>query len=180
MAPINLPDGSQVSEIVLPDGSTASEVLAPDGSRVFPAIPDSVVSRPVDGNSSNDSAAVGIQVSTTQAWTDIQVKISEKTEPSSDETLVVSEVGGSEIANKDISGSSSGDVITLSNIDLSADTNYIFEIKSSTSRKRGFVNSTNGPFDSSDGNLTIVSGYFRGSPISDFYHSIVTVGNINL
>jgi len=40
MAPINLPDGSQVSEIVLPDGSTASEVLAPDGSRVFPAIPD--------------------------------------------------------------------------------------------------------------------------------------------
>ena len=41
MAPINLPDGSQVSEIVLPDGSTASEVLAPDGSRVFSAIPDS-------------------------------------------------------------------------------------------------------------------------------------------
>jgi len=45
MAPINLPDGSQVSEIVLPDGSTASEVLAPDGSRVFPAIPDSAVSQ---------------------------------------------------------------------------------------------------------------------------------------
>jgi len=42
MAPINLPDGSQVSEIVLPDGSTASEVLAPDGSTVFGnAIPDS-------------------------------------------------------------------------------------------------------------------------------------------
>jgi len=40
MAPINLPDGSQVSEIVLPDGSTASEVLAPDGSTVFSAIPD--------------------------------------------------------------------------------------------------------------------------------------------
>jgi len=43
MAPINLPDGSQVSEIVLPDGSTASKVLAPDGSTVFSAIPDSVV-----------------------------------------------------------------------------------------------------------------------------------------
>jgi len=42
MAPINLPGGSQVSEIVLPDGSTASEVLAPDGSTVFGnAIPDS-------------------------------------------------------------------------------------------------------------------------------------------
>jgi len=43
MAPINLPDGSQVSEIVLPDGSTASEVLAPDGSTVFSTIPDSVI-----------------------------------------------------------------------------------------------------------------------------------------
>jgi len=41
MAPINLPDGTEVSEIVLPDGSTASEVLAPDGSTVFGnAIPD--------------------------------------------------------------------------------------------------------------------------------------------
>ena len=40
MAPINLPDGSQVSEIVLPDGSTASEVLAPDGSTVFGGIAD--------------------------------------------------------------------------------------------------------------------------------------------
>jgi len=40
MAPINLPDGSQVSQIVLPDGSTASEVLAPDGSTVFAGIPD--------------------------------------------------------------------------------------------------------------------------------------------
>jgi len=45
MAPINLPDGSQVSEIVLPDGSTASEVLAPDGSTVFSGIPDSGISR---------------------------------------------------------------------------------------------------------------------------------------
>jgi len=45
MAPINLPDGSQVSEIVLPDGSTASEVLAPDGSRVFGGTPDSGVAQ---------------------------------------------------------------------------------------------------------------------------------------
>jgi hypothetical protein len=43
MAPINLPDGSQVSEIVLPNGATASEVIAPDGSTVFSAIPDSAI-----------------------------------------------------------------------------------------------------------------------------------------
>lgn len=44
MAPINNPNGNEVSEIVLPDGATASEVIAPDGSTVFgSAIPDSVV-----------------------------------------------------------------------------------------------------------------------------------------
>jgi len=47
MAPINLPDGTEVSEVILPDGSTASEVIAPDGSAVFSAIPDSVVNNTV-------------------------------------------------------------------------------------------------------------------------------------
>jgi len=43
MAPINLPDGTEVSEVVLPDGTTAGEVIAPDGRTVFGGIPDSVV-----------------------------------------------------------------------------------------------------------------------------------------
>jgi len=38
--PINLPDGSEVSEVILPDGASASEVIAPDGSTVLSAIPD--------------------------------------------------------------------------------------------------------------------------------------------
>jgi len=41
--PINLPDGTEVSEVILPDGATASEVVAPDGSTVFGAIPESGV-----------------------------------------------------------------------------------------------------------------------------------------
>jgi len=41
MAPINLPDGTEVSEVILPDGASASEVIAPDGSTVFAGIPDS-------------------------------------------------------------------------------------------------------------------------------------------
>jgi len=46
MAPINLPNGTEVSEIVLPNGQTASEVIAPDGSVVFGnAIPDSAFLR---------------------------------------------------------------------------------------------------------------------------------------
>jgi len=45
MAPINLPDGTEVSEVILPDGATASEVIAPDGSTVFSAIPGTEVDR---------------------------------------------------------------------------------------------------------------------------------------
>jgi len=64
MAPINLPDGSQVSEIVLPDGSTASEVLAPDGSTVFSAIPDSAVFQ-IDATTLNLSDGDAVT-----SWTD--------------------------------------------------------------------------------------------------------------
>jgi len=68
MAPINLPDGTEVSEIVLPDGSTASEVLAPDGSTVFSAIPESVVSQynALDGFTKSDEG------STVSSWSDEQ------------------------------------------------------------------------------------------------------------
>jgi len=79
MAPINLPDGSQVSEIVLPDGSTASEVLAPDGSTVFGnAIPDSVVFYPDSGDLTNFSGSTGdydiTSVSPTSAETGLSLK----------------------------------------------------------------------------------------------------------
>jgi len=43
MAPINLPDGTEVSEVILPDGTSASKVIAPDGSTVFSSIPDSAI-----------------------------------------------------------------------------------------------------------------------------------------
>jgi hypothetical protein len=45
MAPINLPDGTEVSEVILPDGASASEVIAPDGRTVFGGIPDSGIAR---------------------------------------------------------------------------------------------------------------------------------------
>jgi len=60
--PINLPDGTEVSEVILPDGSTASEVIAPDGSAVFSAIPDSVVLnvRASDYDSTNNKYVANI------------------------------------------------------------------------------------------------------------------------
>jgi len=55
MAPINLPDGTEVSEVILPDGATASEVIAPDGSTVFGGIPDSVEYQFVASSTSSGS-----------------------------------------------------------------------------------------------------------------------------
>jgi hypothetical protein len=41
MAPINLPNGNEVSEVILPDGSSATEVIGPDGQTVFDVgVPD--------------------------------------------------------------------------------------------------------------------------------------------
>jgi len=62
MAPINLPDGSEVSEVVLPDGSTASEVIAPDGSTVFSAIPDSGVARWTLDSDDTESGPTAVDV----------------------------------------------------------------------------------------------------------------------
>jgi len=46
MAPINLPDGTEVSEVTLPDGASASAVIAPDGTTVFGSvIPDKGIAR---------------------------------------------------------------------------------------------------------------------------------------
>jgi len=61
MAPINLPDGTEVSKVILPDGSAASEVIAPDGSTVFAGIPDSVVNRVpfTEGSGTTAAATVG-------------------------------------------------------------------------------------------------------------------------
>jgi len=78
MAPINLPDGTEVSEVILPDGASASEVIAPDGTTVFGAIPDSVVSHwefedegstssAEDSESDNDLDVVGGPAYTTES-----------------------------------------------------------------------------------------------------------------
>jgi len=56
--PINLPDGTEVSEVILPDGSTASEVIAPDGRTVFGAI--AVVEDFEDGDLAEWSGDTGV------------------------------------------------------------------------------------------------------------------------
>jgi hypothetical protein len=180
MAPIYNPNGNEVSEIVLPNGNTASEVIAPDGSMVASfGPPDSVVSRPDDDNSNSGAYDLGLRFETSQDWPDFQTKLSSNTTTASDEELVIGDTSGGDIATKDISGKSAGDVITFSGINLSANTAYSVYGRTSNSRTYGYRGTPGFPFTSSDGNLTITGGWLDGSENTTAYH-IVTVGDITL
>jgi len=70
MAPINLPDGSEVSEVILPDGASASEVRAPDGSTVFSGIADEGFEHnDLSGNYGGDLSVFQIQTGTVSEGT---------------------------------------------------------------------------------------------------------------
>jgi len=103
MAPINLPDGTEVSEVILPDGASASEVIAPDGSTVFSTIPD-----PPDGGKlfrrfeANDiTLSDGATVSTGD-WVDS--KASDGLTANGDPTFKTGVINGQDVVRTDGSG----------------------------------------------------------------------------
>lgn len=148
-------------------------------SQIGIEIPDSVVSRDPDDNQNSSDSNVGLKFSTSQEWTDIQCKLSSNTLTASDETIVVDRVSdGVEIASKDISSLSSGDIVTFNDINLSANTSYYIYNKSSNSRQWGYDSNPSYPYTSSDGNLSIESGYNNVENASNAY-ALVTIGNIN-
>jgi len=112
MAPINLPDGTEVSEIVLPDGSTASEVLAPDGSTVFGGIPDSVVTRPADRSTSGESNSRGLAISPASDFSAIGARISNNTTGVT-RARVYNYSQSAYVKSVDISALSPGDAFTI-------------------------------------------------------------------
>lgn len=145
-------------------------------------IPDSVVSRPDDNNTINNSDNVGLAFSTSQQWPDFQAEISSNTSPASDETLVIGDTNGTDVATKDISGAVAGDIITLSDVNLSANESYSIYIRSSNSRDFGDYDSPSFPYNSSDGNLSITSGWStaEGGAVSFSVFAIKRIGNITL
>jgi len=103
MAPINLPDGTEVSEVILPDGASASEVIAPDGSTVFITISD-----PPDGGKlfrrfeANDiTLSDGATVSTGD-WVDS--KASDGLTANGDPTFKTGVINGQDVVRTDGGG----------------------------------------------------------------------------
>jgi len=148
-----------------------------DGEKVS-AITDSVVSRSADTNTQTASSAeAGIQFTTSQTWPDFQAQISGNTNTASDEKMVIGDTNGNDVAVIDISSLTSGDVATFNGVDLQKNTSYSIYNRSSNARDYGYIETTS-DFTSSDGNLSIISGWANSS--TNFMYAIETIGNINL
>jgi hypothetical protein len=94
--------------------------------------------------------------------------------------MVVEDTNGTQIASVDVSDKGSNDVVTFSKINLSAGKTYVIYLKSSNNRDRGYVNTSDFPFVSSDGDLSITGAYFNGSVYTTITYGISEIGNINL
>lgn len=163
---------------------TKNRQVSVDGRAVTygSALPDSVVSRETDGRSSTDSNNAGLRISISQNWSQFQAKLSSNTKTASDEEMVIEQVSdGTELASIDISGLSSGGVVTFDSVNLTKNNDYDIYCRTSKSRQRGFDDDASYPYPSDDGNLRITAGYFNGSVGGfDDAFNIITVGNINL
>jgi len=185
MAPINLPDGTEVSEIVLPDGSTASEVLAPDGSTVFSAIPDSVVSREADNDSTTEATKFGLRFYSDVEWPSIGAEISANT--SNATTAYIYRVSdGTLMGQTDITGLGAGDTFTVGDVGLQAydgtdATTYNFVLDAGGSNwTAGYRSSTDSsfPYTSSDGNLTLETGAEGETGTDSAAISLIQIGDV--
>lgn len=142
------------------------------------AIPDSVVSRDADNNSVSTTKPHGIMINSAVTWPKIQGRISQNV--SGANRVILTEVGGSQIATEDVSGLTSGDVFTISNISLSANTDYTIELDANgASFTIGFDSDATYPYTSADGDLSIVDGA-KNAASNNAASCINEVGNINL
>jgi len=145
------------------------------------AIPDSVVSRPNDDRTFNNSGKFGLQIETSQEWPDIGARISAN--PSGYTTAYVYDVSdGSLMGSTDISSLSPGDTFTVGlGTPLSAGSTYNFVLDAGGSNMaHGSLNFGNYPYTSSDGNLQLVDGAEgeTGTPSGSDAINFVEIGNV--
>lgn len=144
-----------------------------------PAIPNSVVSRPADNNTVSDTNTGGLEFSTSQEWSDFQAEISGNC--SGMTRAYIDESDGTRVADTDVSGLSSGDVVTFSGVSLTANLTYLIYMDAEGGTwTQGFNGSPSFPYTSSDGNLEITSGYYADSTVTGSVNGFVTIGNITL
>lgn len=177
--PIRDGSGSSIGSIRLGDGSEISEVRTGAGDVLFNAIPGSVVSRPNDGDSTSTVTRRGLIFESTDPFPDIGFRISANT--SSPTRAYLTEFSsGNSVAEADISSLSGGDSFTMSDVDLSANTEYAIQVDAEGSTYIMGFRSISPPISSSDGVLTITDGISENNQRIDFGYNIVDIGNIGL
>jgi hypothetical protein len=131
------------------------------------AIPDSVVSRPNDNNSSSTSDSFGHTFTTDVEWSAIGARLSGNVSGVTQASLI-RDNDGSVLDETDISGLSSGDAFTFtpsSNL-VSGETYLISVDAEGSSYTRGYLSGSNlnYPYVSADGNLEIIDGSKNEAP----------------
>jgi hypothetical protein len=153
---------------------------------VGPAIPNSLVTRPEDNNSGNAGES-GLKITTSVEWVEIQAKISANVSGFS--TAEIHTLDGSnnfdvQIASIDVSNKSAGDVLTFSDSDLSqnldSSDDYVFTFPNASTV--GYYGTPDFPYESSDGNISIVNGFNTAASgnTQGIALNFVEIGNINL
>jgi len=150
-----------------------------DGAEVF-AIPDAVVSRPADNDTSiGPTDAFGLQIETAVDWPQIGARLSTNTSGVT-RAYIYRVSDGTLLGDADISSLSAGDTFTVDlNSPLTTGETYNFVVDAEGSEyDRGYNNNASFPYVSSDGDLSIVNGA-RNQTDSDISVNILSeIGNV--
>jgi len=159
------------------------------GTPIFPHVsatgsttPEDKVSREPNDNTFFFAADAGLVFTTSREWPDFQARIGNRNEITSNSRVVIEEKienGRIEIASKDISSKSVGDVVTVRNVNLSADGKYFILLRADIDRSLGRFGQPTFPYESGNG-LKIISSFSFNDPTS--FNALVfeEIGNINL
>lgn len=143
------------------------------------AIPDSVVSRPDDNNSTTDSRTLGLKIESTVDWPSIGAELSSN---STDFTTayIYRESDGQLMGQTDVSPLSAGDTFVVEDVNLQSNTVYNFVMDAEgSSWTTGYLGGPpDYPFTSADSQLSIIDGAEDATAEANAASSFKRVGNV--
>ena len=156
-----------------------------DGEEIG-VIPDTSVSRDEDNGGSTEPAKTGIIVSSEEEWPEFDGRLSQNTSGVTEAFIEVKDESepddrGKEIGSVDISGLSAGDVFTVDLDENMVEENdyFLYVWAEGDDYEQGFNDSPDLPYESDDGNLSIVDGAEDDGPQSGAVYNVVEVGNLS-
>ena len=182
-------DGQQGFVPTVEDGGSIPQLgVWSDGARheaieELLAIPDSVVSRTADNDttSSTDTTSYGMRFKSDVEWDKIGFELSENTEELNDETAELHDNDAGElIATKDVSGLSGGDTFVIDD-GIESDTDYSILLNPDEGRTLGHFDGDDTPYQSEDGDITIENSVSQ-DPTDDsgIEAGIISIGNVGI